>query len=229
MTEITFWWNQHVFIHGTAEVFFFRKWPEWNKNETHRTLKYFSGINSYNATGQELEKLGSNIEPFDCCLCVSCRMRVGVTAKDTGKKQKARKRKAFFLPSFLFFFLLFFSNYIFMSSLRSSNMSWSYLTNSSHTHLHTLPIQHFVHFKNKARPIKTKLFCSNILGCVTFHWSTVDLSGATQKVGHEVPHLGKELFALDKLLREGESAFSKKFESQTSNRISTSAVWIYRN
>jgi hypothetical protein len=64
---------------------------------------------------------------------------------------------------------------------------------------------------------------------VTFHWSTVDLSGATQKVGHEVPHLGKELFALDKLLREGESAFSKKFESQTSNRISTSAVWIYRN
>lgn len=134
---------------------------------------------------------------FWLLLCMSYRMRVGVTEKETGRKQNARKRKQFFLPSFLY--LPFFPNNILTSSLRSSNMFWSYLTNSSYIHLPSLPIQHFAHLKNKTRPIKTNLFCSNILGYVTFHWSTVDLSGATQKVGHEVLHLGKELFTFEKL------------------------------
>lgn len=95
----------------------------------------------------------------------------------------------------------------------------SYVTNSSHIHLPSPPRQHFVHLKNKTRPIKTNLFCLNILGCVTFHWSIVNTSGATWEVGHEVPHLGKELLAFDKLFREGESTFRKRSESQMGNRI----------
>lgn len=72
----------------------------------------------------------------------------------------------------------------------------SYVTNSSHIHLPSPPRQHFVHLKNKTRPIKTNLFCLNILGCVTFHWSIVNTSGATWEVGHEVPHLVRNYWHL---------------------------------
>lgn len=59
---------------------------------------------------KSLNILGSNNEPFDCCLCMSCRVGVGFTKKETGRKQEARKREAVFssfLPFFTFFLTIF--------------------------------------------------------------------------------------------------------------------------